>query len=245
MREIQDMTLNVSRGLERLERRLSERSKRFLNEFNCFKIPEIALGVRATAAPVGDDIHFDRVFHQGTIVKNLGGKLREVHLHRKCDGSRKLDPRADLRPNYWRPMLRTARADSDSFFAERLSNKNISLPSYNGYWEVHWDGLVELGFVSERTLPMTAQYYLPPDLPVILFSNLVAQVLRVRSQAGVPMAEYAIEVEFNTREVSPAVAAPEALHNGPEGRLEPGKVIFPRYLLGDSIDVPSSSTIFY
>ena len=37
MREIQDLTLNISRGLERLERRLSERSERFHQEFDRLK----------------------------------------------------------------------------------------------------------------------------------------------------------------------------------------------------------------
>ena len=46
MREIQDMTLNVSRGLERLERRLSERSEHFQRRFKCLKTPEDAFGIR-------------------------------------------------------------------------------------------------------------------------------------------------------------------------------------------------------
>ena len=62
MREIQDMTLNVSRGLERLGRQLSERSDRFRQEFECLKPPENAGGIRLTAAPVGDEIRIDRVF---------------------------------------------------------------------------------------------------------------------------------------------------------------------------------------
>ena len=58
MREIQDMTLNVSRGLERLDRRLSERSERFSREFGRLLLmaPETAFGIRLTSAPVGDEI---------------------------------------------------------------------------------------------------------------------------------------------------------------------------------------------
>ena len=44
MREIQDMTLNVSRGLERLERQLSERSDRFRQEFKRLRTPEKCMG---------------------------------------------------------------------------------------------------------------------------------------------------------------------------------------------------------
>ena len=44
MREIQDMTINVARGLERLDKRLLERSKRFEQEFKRLERPDDALG---------------------------------------------------------------------------------------------------------------------------------------------------------------------------------------------------------
>ena len=69
MREIQDMTLNVLRGLERLDKRLSERSGRFPEEYKRLETPEDAFRIRVTAAPVGDAIRFDRVFGQGSIIK--------------------------------------------------------------------------------------------------------------------------------------------------------------------------------
>ena len=46
MREIQDMTLNVARGLELLEKRLSARSERFEEEFRRLETPENAFGIR-------------------------------------------------------------------------------------------------------------------------------------------------------------------------------------------------------
>ena len=62
MREIQDLTLNLSRGLERLERRLETRSKRFVEEFKRITSPDRAHGIRVTATPVGDDVRFERVY---------------------------------------------------------------------------------------------------------------------------------------------------------------------------------------
>ena len=49
MREIQDMTLNVSRGLERLERQLLKRARRFSQEFERLETPKDAWGIRLTA----------------------------------------------------------------------------------------------------------------------------------------------------------------------------------------------------
>ena len=56
MRQIQDLTLNISRGLERLERRLSERSERFQHEFERINEPEKSFGIRATAMETKSDL---------------------------------------------------------------------------------------------------------------------------------------------------------------------------------------------
>ena len=56
MREIQDMTLNVTRGLERLDRKLQERAARFEHEFERLASPDCAYGLRITALPVGHDV---------------------------------------------------------------------------------------------------------------------------------------------------------------------------------------------
>ena len=100
MRQIQDLTLNISRGLERLERRLSERSERFQHEFERIDEPEKAFGIRATAIPVGDEIPFDRVFHHGRIIENLSEPWRSA-LQSK-DGTRIYDAQNN-EPTHWRP----------------------------------------------------------------------------------------------------------------------------------------------
>ena len=107
MREIQDMTLNVSRGLERLERRLSERSERFSQEFRVLKTPEEAFGIRLTAAPVGDEIRFDRLFDQHRIIEGLEEPWREVV--RRIDEYRYALQAPSIIPVPWRPILRGAR----------------------------------------------------------------------------------------------------------------------------------------
>ena len=146
MREIQDMTLNVSRGLERLERQLSERSERFRQEFERLQTPENAWGIRLTAAPVGDEIRIERVFRHPGLAEELEEPWHSV-LHRQGDKERQLSGSAhiDQLPIFWKPRLRATRAEP-SF---DLSN---DLP-YNSYRELHWDGLIELGFVSVRNYP--------------------------------------------------------------------------------------------
>ena len=61
MREIQDMTLNVTRGLERLDKKLRERAARFEREFERLTSPDDAYGIRITALPVGDDVRLPTI----------------------------------------------------------------------------------------------------------------------------------------------------------------------------------------
>ena len=114
MREIQDMTLNMTRGLERLERRLSERAEHFRQEFERLTTPHDAWGIRLTAAPVGDEIWIDRVFRQ-VAVHQPGGIAEEFDepwhkvVHWQHGSERELyglEYGGRVFPWCWRPRLR-------------------------------------------------------------------------------------------------------------------------------------------
>ena len=249
MREIQEMTLNVSRGLERVEKRLSERSEKFEQEFQYLSDPEMAVGIRVTAAPVGDEIWFDRVYHQGRISEKLDAPWRTVSLHGK--GSKPLPLQSPARiPDTWRPMLRAARADSNSFFVNSLHN-DISdpPPRHNVYQEVHCDGLVELGYLlsSDDRFAASRDIWFLPDLPIILFANLLAQVDRVRNESGYPMAEYAVEVEIYVKgnQVEVKQRQPDRHFNDVVGKFRRGSTRFPRYSLGNLDEVQNLLSLFY
>ena len=228
MREIQDMTLNVSRGLERLEKRLSERSARFQQEFKRLKTSADAFGIRMTAAPIGDDIRFERVFHQHSIVEELDEPWRNV-LYRPGSGSEDVVENVSqsllIFPKFWRPMLRAARAEPN------LDQPGTGLLR-NSYREIHCDGLIELGFIEVRQYNREGRSYpssLSPNLLISMFANLAVWADRVRHQASIPTAEYALEVEICVKGGPVRIrntASPEA------GRLQPNGTIFPRYSLG-------------
>ena len=237
MREIQDMTLNVSRGLERLERQLSERSERFRQEFKRLQNPGNAWGIRLTAAPVGDEIRIDRVFRQGGISeefnepwhKVLQGKNSFVGLESM-----------DMLPNYWQPRLRSARAERELNFPNNLR--------YNSYRELHWDGLIELGFVScrgEKSNP----FPLLPGLPIEMFANLAVWADCIRRKSLAPTAEYALEFEVISIGGPVVVLDPNsdqhhfARHDPPT--LQPGTTKFPKYPLGNPTGIPDLLAEFY
>ena len=240
MREIQDMTLNVARGLERLERRLLERSERFQQEFDRLETPDDGFGIRLTAAPVGEEVRFDRVFREGGLAEDLEEPWHRV---RNESTTRQLnDPGISLSP--WQPKLRAARQD--------CSCEGFVDQSVNIYREIHCDGLIELGVVSaSECSDDTNKLLLSPDWLVVFLANLAAWADRVRSQALAPTAEYAVDVEVHTigRPVTVLTgnAGPSWKLSSPRrpfvvetsGILQPGLTKFPRYSLNDANAIPS------
>ena len=260
MREIQDMTLNVSRGLERLEKRLSERSARFQQEFKRLETPEDAFGIRMTATPVGDDIQFERVFRQHSIVKDLdepwhnvvyrpgsgetGSRIaRDGHIPHipyvgesmsgQSGSERVVDDDLHSRnifPECWRPMLRAARAELS------LNPPNTGLLR-NSYREIHCDGLIEWGFVEGRQYSHAGKTHpaiLSPTLVIPMFANLAIWAHRVRCRAGVPTTEYALEAEIYAKG-GPVQVGIEGRVTGmvfEKGTLQSALTTFPRYSLG-------------
>ena len=87
MREIQDMTLNVSRGLERLNTTFNVRANQFATEFSRLETPEDAFGIRLTGVPLGDDIRINRVFQRDDIIEAV--RLARSAFHTKCKSTQK------------------------------------------------------------------------------------------------------------------------------------------------------------
>lgn len=183
MREIQDLTLNVSRGLERFDKRMYERSERFRGVFDLLDSSTNAYGLRLTAIPLEENVVFERVVDKGTIVAEL--RMPRVGVTGKSsNGSWKLQSPIDFPATSWRPILRGVRADIDEYGLKT---------SYTCYQELHCDGLVELGFADSSESAL-----LHRDWPLVLFANAVTWVIHVRSKSPVPLAEYGLEVEIQT-----------------------------------------------
>ncbi len=243
MREIHDLTLNLSRGLERLERQLDARSKRFEKEFERLTTPDRAWGIRATAAPIGEDIRLDRVYGSD----ELYGSWRRVVLVYQ-------DQRQEIgfpaSADSWRPMLRAARAD-------RTHGQKVHS---NRYREIHIDGMVELGLVQhgdhlsdqdrwmyENCEGLENVLAIKSDLPLIMFANLAVWADCVRTAASTPASEYALDIAiYLNGEYVPTFYAmggivhPLTLWEGPlTGCLQ-----FPRYSLGDPSEIPALFTKF-
>ena len=232
MREIQDMTLNLSRGLERLKEKLSERSESFDEEFQKLATPQNAFGLRMTAAPIRDEIKFDKVFNQGGIIENLW--LPFVKIQRKAGYDTvpvsSFQSYHNLFPSEWSPRLRAARVAARH-------------PADNGNWrylyhEVHCDGLLEIGFLSTRNIEFDQSLHstgIHSDCPVSIFAHIVEWADRIREIAEVPMAEFVIEVEIKSKCGGVKVTFENNHRSGfLLGTLPMGTYIFPHYSLSES-----------
>ena len=195
MREIQDMTLNLARGTERLERRLQERSMRFEEEFKRLETPDDAFGFRMTAVPFGDEIRFASVYSDGNLIEEV--RPHEVEL-RRGSGNRGSQLRTirsmrALSWHDWRPMLRAARLEASLSRKRRVA--------IHAYAEIHADGLLEWGFVSTRLFQVRThegpvKLYIDSETPVSTLAELLVWADRVRQRASAPGAEYAVQPQF-------------------------------------------------
>ena len=221
MREIQDMTLNVSRGLQKIEKAFSVRAENLETEFAHLRDPAKAFGLRITAVPMGDEITFQQVYQYHNNPPDLNSNWQRINLVRENGEIEEVREYPVIRPRFWRPMLRAARADTSNWFQNRMNR-----PKHNGYKEIHCDGLVELGFVASDVI----QYYdnyLSPNLPIVLMANLLVQIDRLKLQAGVPTMEYAVEMQLHAeRQVIINNPGPE--FGDAVGIYEPSSLTFPR-----------------
>ena len=209
MREIQDMCVNTARGLERLEQQLEIRAQRFQDkEIAGLQDPKTCVGIRMTAVPVVDTVAFDAVLYRGQLMPALAPQWRSAKV---TQGSteRQMDMNSWYLGQRWRPMLRAARSD---YVSEEMTARPYS---HNRYCEIHCDGLLELGYVSNRNIgsqdPDT--HRMSESLFISWVPNLLVWVDQVRCQAQVPLAEYILEVEITVRG-KPCILVPDAQNAG-------------------------------
>lgn len=241
MREIQDMTLNVSRGLERLDKKLRERAARFEHEFGRLTSPDCAYGIRITAAPVGDDIRLPTICRpQLKLVEGL--ETPSVTVTRRwadqeptvVDGLRHLHW---VGYTLWNPQLRAARS--------RPRHNDLPDLKYDGYLELHCDGLVEFGWLS--VIKDSNKELLYSDYAIRELANVICWADTLRRYADAGSAEYAVEVAIDVKGGKVFVLpgsdsgwdASAATRGHFAGGLPRSVTPMPRYALDDVSDAPA------
>ena len=224
MREIQDMTLNVSRGLEGLEKRLAERCKNFSLEFTRPNFDR-KLGFRVTGVPVVDEVRFDRVFQRGALIDGFEAPTKTISSD-SHGGEAFRAPVASSGMARWRPLLRGARA-------EREFKRGIG-EFYFCYSELHCDGLVELGWIQDCSEVLWSEKL------IAMFAYLAFWADQIRRKADAATLEYALSAEIRT---SGNVVISGPVSNAAELR-EPFVARFPKYALNEADQIGRLLTQF-
>lgn len=241
MREIQDMTLNVARGLERLDNKLRGRAARFEHEFGRLTSPDSAYGIRITAVPVGDDIRISTICRPYfKLVEGLNTPSVTVTRHLPdrdptvVHGLRNLH---HVGQTGWDPQLRAARS--------RPPHDDLPDFTYHGYLELHCDGLVEFGWLS--VIQDSKRELLFSDYALRELANVICWADALRRYADAGSAEYALEVAIHVEGEKLLVlpgsdsnwdaSALRRAHFG--GELSRGVTPMPRYALDDVSDAPA------
>lgn len=232
MREIQDLTLNLSRGSERIERRFAERAKSFSQEFQRLEDARTGFGFRVTGMPVVEHIKFDHIYGFEAVYR--------PPLRISFFGMPGPAPARSPSPT-WRPNLRAARSEYSTIFDGKTCTE------YE-YEEVHYDGLVECAMVSSGSGFETA-------IPVRYFAIAAFWSDIVRRVAGAPSLEYILEFEmcikgkylpvqlgYRYRNTNNLVWFNR--HDMEVGKLRQSPVKFPRYSLAESSDLARLVAIF-
>lgn len=223
MREIQDLTLNVERGMKAVEGRLEDRGKVFHGGYGDVATHSTnAFAIRISAMPLTP--LFVPNIHAEAGVRPPLKSLRAVFG--KSPPTELPAPRADP---VWRPVLRGSQGKSEA-------------KTYQIIREVHSDGLVDYRVLRrEPDMPNVAIY---PGFVMCLVANALVGIERFRRKAGAPASEYAMEVEFvlgteSQVETYNPRSAHDVIGHFPQG-IQP----FPRYSIGPSEGFSGVVSIF-
>jgi hypothetical protein len=204
MREMQDLTLQVERGLSAIERRFQERAdaaERWTRE--------AALVLKATAMPLTP-------MEVAGIPGNAAAYPMLQRFSGTFEGGAKAIAQFSAELGSWRPILRGVRSEGDS------TNRGYRI-------ELLRDGLVEYVFA----LTGFEKLQIFPTWFVGLACNSLLAIERARYASGSPTTEYGLELAVWVRKRALRVGSWADYSYGSWGPIEPPGYTLPRYSVGD------------
>jgi hypothetical protein len=227
MREIQDLTFSVARGLEGVDRRLTELKKDFdtwlaENDGQGWK----SFAVRVSALPITSDLYIERV-HE---VKEIAPSRKVFFAKLGEQDTRRFDLNPLLTEHQqWRPILRGTQAnDGDARNSPKLTRLQLTCDGAVSY---HFLRRNRTGTV-EADLSNQWQFLLYPGWVFGLLLNALDTVDRIRTYSSAHSTEYALEVEITSAEPLPVMRMmSDGSLQDTAGTL-PRRTKLPRYAVG-------------
>ncbi len=225
MREIQDMTFNVARGLEAVDHHLDDLRREFrewatLDRKAIPGVCTVALGVRGV--PASSDLHIERV-HE---VREITPAVRTYRCALNGAQTYELTPVCSTTQN-WRPILRGTQA----------SDGQIGRDGRRSLLQLHCDGTVvyQLAVVAtadDAQQAATLRYMVYPGWLFGLVLNAMDAADRFRAYAGAHSVEYVFELEIMADIAVPVFRMTNGDGYEVAGTLPAGPSLLPRYPVG-------------
>jgi hypothetical protein len=228
MREIQDLTLHLTRSAAGINAIFDSRRLKFQSEFGDYQPYGGLFGVRVTAIPLVP-VFFEHVHREASVapvLTNLTGVLSDGGIMLA------IPPQNFMQR---RPILRGSQGHGGSF-------------SLDVAGEVYSDGLIEYrlfekgirGAKDDKEMQLRRDQ--PPPLYASWFMCLAANVLcsieRFRRRADAPSVEWALEVEIQNANELRVGPYPNDLVGRFSGQLPAGGTLFPQYSVGGPEEFP-------
>jgi hypothetical protein len=217
MRQIQDLTFNVARGLEQIERRLADQRSRYEEWVRRWAIPANhgQMAIHMAAVPLTDDVFLDSV-HNRAAVRPEVRNGRVLMRHNNYAFSIVLP----FTLHMFRPALRGSEAEQGNDEKSMLAG-------------VYCDGTIRYDWC--RTAPSEnahgRQYALHPGWYFATLVNVFESVEKFRIAASASHVEYALEIEVKCTQRLPVLRFGDDYHD-PAGYFPVGRTAFPRYVIG-------------
>jgi len=220
MRQIQDLTFSVARGLDAIDRRFAE-TRRSSQSWAQTPAPDMKRFCIRVATIASDDVILEHVHN----VEDVRPEQRNARLKLRADqASIDLVFPFVFYAHQWRPVLRGSQSE-------------MQQDSRQGRICVHCNGTItyDLAFqipVSEDNLERVRQraHILYPGWFFAIIVNAVESAHRFRVAAGVPMVDYGMEVEIVTSHDLPVMRFGNAWYD-PAGTFPADTYEFPRYVI--------------
>ena len=211
MYEIQNLTLQIERGVALVEKKFESRQVNFRQVFDSFLAPQsLAFAVRATAIPLSplflEQVH--NVPFVRPILRKFSAKM----------GKGKEEIELPVYSSNSRPVLRgTTNEYGDRDFLIKT--------------EIYCDGGVEVSLYNGATIGEGLHLF--PSWFMGVVCNCMDMLHNFRIAAGAPEAEYGLEVEIIRRGEKP-ISTPgyRGVPYRPLGHLSRDAYLFPRYPIG-------------
>lgn len=223
MREIQDLTLQVERGLAHIEQEFGRRSTDFARQFGDYynQHQRAAYAMRVTGIPTAP-IYIDRVFNNPAVTPPLtafkatspNGGTVELYM-----------PHYSART---RPIIRGAQWDSGD-------------PGSLGRREVNCDGLIEYRFFEH---PPENERMIFPGWIMSIVANAMCAIEKFRVAADAPATEYAMDISLLVWGGDFPIARYGGGVRQSLGPLRGDDYLMPRYSVGPREEFPRLTSLF-